>query len=526
MELAATGTHWAIASPHDLATQAGAAAFERGGNAIDAALAAATALAVCYPHACGVGGDLFALVQRPSGEVVAINASGRAPMGTDLDAAREAGNGKMPRKGPLTVTVPGAVSGWEALYDQGATLPWKGAFSQAIAFAHDGVAVSRSLGGMLSRDDGAKAADPGLGAIFFPGGGALAIGEPFRQPALGETLQAIASLGARALYEGEVGRRYVEGLAAVGCPMTLQDLQAHRADLLSPLRGRYRDLDVLVVPPNSQGFVLLEVLAVVERLKIDPDPFGPDAAALALALRAGATDRDLHLSDADRMRVHPSTLLEDGHIAALCDDVRRGVVDAAPSPGPRGGRDTVALVAADSQGHAVSLIQSLYEGFGSGILEPGTGMVAQNRGACFSLEPGHPNELAPGVRPAHTLMPMLAQREGRPFIVAGTMGGHAQPQINTMTFIRAFDLGLSPADAVAAPRWLSAGMEPEEAEPSVLAEAGVPPATLEMLSRGGFRVEVSGAEDGAAGHAHMIRITDEGFEAGSDPRADGSALAS
>ena len=525
MELASTGTDWAIASPHTLATQAGAVAFERGGNAIDAALAAATTLAVSYPQACGVGGDLFALVQRPSGEVVAINASGRAPKGTDIRAARSAGNGQMPRKGPLTVTVPGAVSGWEALHNQGATLPWKDAFSQAIAFAHGGVVISRGLAASLAADEGSKAADPGLGAIFFPDGLALSIGELFRQPALGETLLAIAAQGSSALYEGEVGRRFVEGLRAVGCPISAEDLEAHRADLLSPLRGRYRDLDVLVVPPNSQGFVLLEILAAVERLGIDPDPFGPDAAALALVLRAAATDRDLHLSDADRMRIHPSTLLEDGHIAALCDDVRRGTVDPAPPPGPSGGSDTAALVTADSQGHAVSLIQSLYEGFGSGILEPLTGIVAHNRGACFSLEPGHPNELAPGVRPAHTLMPVLAQREGRPFIVAGTMGGHAQPQINAMTIVRALDLGLSPGDAVAAPRWLSAAMEPEVAEPYVVAESGVPAATLEALSRGGFRVEAT-PTDGSTGHAHMILITEEGLQSGSDPRADGSALAS
>jgi gamma-glutamyltranspeptidase len=526
MELAATGTDWAIACPHSLATEAGAVAFERGGNAIDAALAAATTLAVCYPHACGVGGDLFALIQRPSGEVIAVNASGRAPKATDVEAAREAGSGQMPHKGPLTVTVPGAVSGWELLHSQGAILPWSDAFSQAIAFAHGGLEVSRSLGGILAADDGSKAADPGLGLIFFPGGKALSVGELFRQPALGETLQAFASEGASALYEGDVGRRYVEGMVARGCPISLEDLRAHRADLVSPLRSRYRDLDVMVVPPNSQGFVLLEALTAVERLEIDPDPFGPDAAALALVLRAAATDRDLHLSDPDRMRIHPSTLLEDGHIAAICDDVRRGMVDSAPFPSARGGRDTVALVTADSEGNAVSLIQSLYESFGSGILEASTGIVAHNRGACFSLEPGHPNELAPGVRPAHTLMPVLAQRQGRPFIVAGTMGGHAQPQINTMTVIRAYDLGLSPADAVAAPRWLSAGMEPEENRPFVRAETGVPATTLETLSRGGFTVEVAGPDEGAAGHAHMIRIGPKGFEAGSDPRADGSALAS
>ena len=181
---------------------------------------------------------------------------------------------------------------------------------------------------------------------------------------------------------------------------------------------------------------------------------------------------------------------------------------------------------ADAQGFAISLIQSLFDGLGSGILEPETGIIAHSRGACFTLEPGHPNELAPGKRPAHTLLPVIAQREGAPAIVTGTMGGYAQPQIDATTLIRRIDLGDSPADAVAAPRWLSAGTDDEHDDPLVLAEPGVPQITRDSLRRSGFHVEDIAERSGSAGHAHMIAIGADGFVAGSDPRADGGALAS
>jgi gamma-glutamyltranspeptidase len=217
-------------------------------------------------------------------------------------------------------------------------------------------------------------------------------------------------------------------------------------------------------------------------------------------------------------------LLDDGHLAAIGDEAR-GNVEIDGRAGPHEGGDTIALVAADANGFAVSLIQSLFYGFGSGILEPVTGIVAQNRGAGFTLEPGHPNELAPKKRPAHTLMPVIVQREGKPVIVAGSRGGYAQPQVNAANLIRVVDLGMSPAEALAAPRWLSAGMEPESAKPMILVEDDVPVATRDLLRGGGFRMEGIGVHDEHTGHAHLIRITDNGFEAGSDPRADGGTVA-
>lgn len=525
MERAASGPRWAIATPHTLATEAGAVAFERGGNALDAAVAAAVTLAVAYPHMCGVGGDLFALVQQPAGGAVAVNASGRAPSGADPVAAAVAGEGAMPQRGPHSVTVPGAVSGWEALHRLGASLPWSELFTQAVALALGGVAVSRSLAATLAEPDGPRdpSRDP-LAAIFAPDGSPQLEGMLVRQPALGATLQRIAAEGPGALYGGEVGERYAAGLAAAGVPIVPEDLAAHRADLGSPLRARYRDVDVLVHPPNSQGFLLLEILATVERLGIDPDPLGPSAGTLARLFRAAGRDRDLHLADPDAMRVHPSTLLDDGHLAALADEARGGPGGLRAGPHAASG-DTIALVAADDEGRGVSLIQSLFGGFGSGILEPSTGIVAHSRGGCFTVDRNHPNVLSPFKRPAHTLMPVLVQRGGRFEATTGTMGGYGQPQINAINLIRTFDLDVAAGDAVAMPRWLVGGMDPGGAEASVLAEAGVPEIVRASLQEAGFRVDTVGEQDEAVGHAHLIRLGTAGFTAGADPRSDGDAQA-
>lgn len=524
MDLHASGTRWAISTPHTVATEAGAVAFERGGNALDAALTAAVTLATSYPHNCGVGGDLFALVHRPDGETIAINASGRAPAGVDPDALRARHGTTLPEDGPDPITVPGAVSGWATLHAEGARLPWSEMFGPAIALAFGGVAISRSLERALEHGAGRFGADPGMAGVFFADGAPLRHGTLFRQTALGTTLQQLAAEGPKAIYGGGVGKRYSAGLRDAGSPMTLDDLAAHRADVVAPLIGRYRDLDLRVVPPNSQGFALLQMLALAERLGIDPDPLGPDAGTLARVFAAANRDRDHHLADAESMLVHPSTLLDDGHLAGLASQVLDALPPASvPKRGHGSGSgDTIALVAADAEGWAVSLIQSLYDSFGSGILEPETGIVAQDRGACFTLDPGHPNEIAPGKRPFHTLMPVLVHRDGRLVAVAGSMGGASQPQINAQNLIRAFDLSMPAGEAVAAPRWTVGKSEESVAQ----AEGRVPRPTVELLKEAGYRVESLDEVDEAVGHSHLILVRPDGsFDVGSDPRADGGALA-
>jgi gamma-glutamyltranspeptidase/glutathione hydrolase len=396
-------------------------------------------------------------------------------------------------------------------------LPWADAFATGIERAAEGVAVSSSLAGTLADPGAPYAADTGLASTFYPGGSPAALGAMVAQPALARTLTTLAEEGPTALYGGTLGKMYADGLADAGSPITNDDLAAHSAVVFAAMQARFRDLHVSVVPPNSQGFVLLQILSLIERLGLDPDPDGPDAGRIADVIRAANADRDRHLADAERMVVHPSTLLDDGHLAALADEARDG--GRADATRPDG--DTIALVAADGLGNGVSLIQSLFWGFGSGILEPATGIVAQNRGACFTLAEGHPNRFAPGVRPFHTLMPVLVHDGDGLAAVAGTMGGYYQPQVNMHTITRTFVGGLHPADAVAAPRWVVLGAD-EDPNEGVGVEPGVPPSTRRALTGGR---DVSLTEDDSFGHAHLIRRTPGGFLAGSDPRADGSAEA-
>jgi gamma-glutamyltranspeptidase len=530
---AARGERWAVATPHPYASEAAAGAFASGGNAVDAAVHAAAALAVVYPHMCGVGGDLFALVQNPDGKLVAIDSSGRAPADADPQGLRAVHGTTMPDAGPETITVPGAVGGWDAVHRQGAVLPWREAFGAAIEAA-EGFPVSRDLAWSIDRRADELRSDPGFGEVFLADG-IPAEGDHLVQPALAGTLRTLAEEGGRSFYAGDLGARFVDGLHACGAPISTDDLAGHTAELLAPLHGRYRDLDVSVTPPGSQGFVLLEALAAVQRLGIDPDPIGSDAATLARILMAASSDRDRHLADPRAMTIHMSGLLDDGHIAALCDVVLGGLAGHRGSPSahdhvprtPHVPGDTVALTTADAEGWGVSLIQSLFSGFGAGILEPATGIVPHDRGACFTLQPGHPNELAPGKRPAHTLMPVAVHRDGDLVALAGTRGGHGQPQIDLMTLVRTFDLGLDPSEAVAGPRWLIGGMSPLRGEePWIQAEGPVPERVRASFGREGFRVEPLDQVDRAVGHAQLLRIDGGVLSVGSDPRADGGALAS
>jgi gamma-glutamyltranspeptidase/glutathione hydrolase len=519
--LSASGRRFAIAAPHWAAARAGLAAFEAGGNAVDAALAAATTLAVVYPDMCGVGGDLFALVREPEGRTIAINASGAAPADIDIEALRAAGS-TMPDRGPMTITVPGAVSGWNALA-RWSDLGWALAFEHAIGWARDGVPVAPSLFESLSWEREDPFADPGIRQVFAPHGPPLVRGDLLVQPALAQTLESLASEGPSALYGGDVGARLVHGIRELGSPMSLPDLRRHEVELDSPISARYRGLDVSVVPPTSPGFTLLQLLTVIERLDIDPDPFGPDVELLAEAIRATGGERDRHNADPRAARVPVTDLLEDGHIAALCDRVRAHDTDAPTSP-LRG--DTIALVTADGEGRAVSLVQSLASGFGSGILEPSTGVVCQNRGSQFSLDPTSPNVLAGGKRPAHTLVPVLVHREGRLAAVAGSMGGGAQPQINAGNLIRVFDLAMTPGHALDAPRYLVGGMDFPVGDRFVELEPGVPEHVRGTLTAAGYRLDELREYDGYAGHAHLIVAdTDGNLQVATDPRADGEALA-
>lgn len=518
----ATGTRWAIATPHAIATDIGGSAFQKGGNAVDAALASAVALAVTYPHNCSVGGDLFALVRRPDGEVSAINASGAAPAAFPIDDVRR-DHVVMPEHGPLPVTVPGAVAGWHAMAELGSRLGFRCALEPAVELASDGVPVAPSLGRAISDFRDVLARDRGCAALFLSEGQPLDTGDILRQPDLAKTLASLAADGPSSVYGQELGQAWVDRLNAHGSAMTIEDLAAFEIEITPALAGGYRSFEVMVPPPNSQGFVLLEILGAIEDLDLHPDPLGSDAPIIAEVFRRASLDRDRWLADPRRATVPIEDLLSDQNRARIARDVLRGVTPSGSALKPSG--DTIALVAADAEGWAVSLVQSLYGAFGSAILDPTTGVIFQNRGACFSLDPDSPNVAEGGKRPLHTLMPVLARSEGNPAAISGSMGGGGQPQINATSLMRLLDMELDVETVINGPRWLIGGTDIDAKKMVIEVESRVPRQLVARFQRSGFGTVDLGEWSEDVGHAHLIACGPDRFEVASDPRADGSAIA-
>ncbi|MGZ4407848.1 MAG: gamma-glutamyltransferase family protein [Gaiellaceae bacterium] len=504
-----SGTRYALATPHRLATEAGVAAFEDGGTALDAAVAAAAALTVVYPHNCALGGDVIALVATPDG-VVTVNGSGAAAAAESADDLRPLGD--MPASGPRTVTVPGAIAGWEALLSLGSQRSLADALAAAIAYAENGAPVARSLAAAIDEFRVELAADPGAAGIFLDDGAPRAEGSTLRQPALARTLRNLADEGACAFYRGELGASLVATLHALGSKLTTADFAAHETELALPLSRPFGEFEILTAPPNSQGFLLLEILCA-----LDAHPELLDPARLARLIAVATADRDRHLADPRFTRIPLDELLSPDHadeLAARADFARAPAAPAASG-------DTIAVVAADAD-YAVSLIQSVFAGFGARILDPETGILCHNRGASFSLDERSPNCLAGGKRPAHTLMPVLIRRDGEVIGANGTMGGHAQAQIHTQLLLAA-RTGATPQEAVRAPRW-TVGTVDEPDDRTVLAERDVAAETLTALEAAGFTVELVPELDERVGHAQALTRIDGRFLAGSDPRADGSAV--
>lgn len=515
----------AIATPQLDATAAGNAALEAGGNALDAALAAAAVLCVTYPHNSALGGDLFALVREPDGTTVSVNASGPAGAAASAQALRDRGLSAMPVTGPDSITVPGLVAGWEALHGLGAALPWADALTPAIGFAQDGFAVGRSLAEAIDDQAAEIEADPGLGALLRPGGTGLRQGDTLRQPALAATLRTLAADGPRALYEGALAQRLTAGLQQAGCSLTADDLAGFRPELTEPLRHRCGDLDLLTSPPNSSGILLLQAMAALASSEA-ADPLGADAGLLAELLRQGAEQRDAQLADPRVAAPDLDTWLGEDRLAALVAQARERAAGNVPGPNgersSRPGGDTIAIVAVDGEGRAVSLIQSVFHSLGSLLLEPETGVLMHNRGSFFSLASGHPNELAPGRRPAHTLMPVLVERDGALRYVLGTMGGKAHAQVHAQIVLR-MEAGATPQEAIDAPRWVVGGVEVGERDDTIRVEDDVDPAAQAAIARAGMQPVAIGVRSEWVGHAQAIAITADGLQAGSDPRADGGA---
>jgi gamma-glutamyltranspeptidase len=479
----------AVAAPHTAALDAARAA---GGNALDRALAMATTLAVVYPHQNALGGDLIALVRDPDGTIRAVLSAGAAPRAVDVDAIRAA-NERMPGQGPHPVTVPGIAAGWDALAGLGGTVPLADHLRAAAQIAEDGVPVAKDLARALGNRADAIDTDPGLAGVF----GGLQEGDPLRQPELAATLRTVADEGIGAIYGGAIGEALAGFLASLGSAMTIDDLAAHEVEITEPLVREALGATWHVAPPPTQGATLLAMVA---------------GAPLTLArARAANAARDLHLGDPRAGAVDVEALVE-----------ARAPEDAGVMASPRPTGDTVAMTAVDEEGRAVTLIQSLFQHFGAGLLEPSTGVILHNRGGAFHLREGHPGVLAGGARPPHTLCPSIIEA-GDAVVALGCQGGRAQPQILAQVAPDAVDPGSDLQAAVARPRWIVGGQDLGKLTETVLAEPGAQAPEAEAAAAG-VAFERLAELTGRAGHVQACRLGPDGLSAGSDPRADGGAV--
>jgi gamma-glutamyltranspeptidase/glutathione hydrolase len=498
-----------VASADQVATAAGIGVLQAGGNAVDAAIATNAAMAVVAPHLCGVGGDLFALVHR-GGEVIALNASGRAGSGADPGALRAAGNTSIPFRHDIhAVTIPGCVDGWAALHARFGSLPLADLLAPAIRLADRGFAASALLVGSARRlDDRARRA---LGEIAEP----ARAGARLTRPGLGRALRAIARDGRAGFYGGEFG----EGLLSLGGGYySPSDLVRSQADWVTPLSSAAFGVDLHTIPPNSQGYLTLGAARLAGRLDLPGDPDDPRWAHLLIeCATAAGFDRPAVLHEA-----------ADGRLLLDAIETRLGLIDAerASQRWPPGvGGDTTYLCTVDGDRMGVSLIQSNAAGFGSWLAEPNTGINLHNRGLGFNLIAGHPAEFGPGRRPPHTLSPALATRGNDLAAVFGTMGGDAQPQILLQIAARLFHHGQSADRAIRAGRWALSGPATgfdtwtAPSGPVVEIEGHAPDTWPDALAGRGHRVSRLPAYDSSFGHAHAIVTEPDGMLAGAaDPR--------
>jgi gamma-glutamyltranspeptidase/glutathione hydrolase len=502
-----------VCTSQPLAAQAGLAMLAGGGNAVDAALAAAITLTLVEPVSNGIGSDAFAIVwdgERMHG----LNASGRSPAAWTPEYFRGA---PVPVRGWNSVTVPGAVSAWVELHARFGRLPFARLFERAIGYGREGFLVSPTVAAQWARQAPELRSQPGFAEAFLPGGRAPLAGERFRLPEHAATLETIAATGGEAFYRGELAAAMQAHSTANGGEMSASDLAAHRADWVDPIGIDYRGYTLHELPPNGQGIIASIALGLLQpfdmgSLAVD----SADSVHLQIeAIKLAFADAEAYVGDVDHMPVRPHQLLDADYLGqrSTLIDPARATLFSAGTP-PRGG--TVYLTAADADGMMVSMIQSNYDGFGSGVVVPGTGISLQNRGVGFSAVRGHPNLVAPRKRPYHTIIPGFLTKAGAPMMSFGVMGGFMQPQGHLQLVTRIADHGQNPQAASDGPRfrWIH-GMR-------VILERGFPNSTVDELRRRGHDVAVV-ADTDPFGSCQAIWALPDGYFAASDPRRDGQA---
>jgi gamma-glutamyltranspeptidase/glutathione hydrolase len=489
------------------------AVLASGGNALDAAVAVNLTLSVVTPYLCGFGGDLFAMVWQDG--LSAYNGSGRAPAAATPEAVRVlCAADEVPTTGPHAVTVPGVTEAWFTLLDRFGTRSFGELASFALRYARDGFVLSGSAVASLGRARLRLSGSKEWWALY----GELHEGDVLRQPGLARTIETLAADGPDAYYRGPIGKAIVEELRSLGGLMDERDLAEHHGDWIEPMRATYRDVEVVELPPSTQGVTALEALRIVDRSgPLAPD--GPERQHLLLeAMKLALADQNAYVADPSSMTMPAEELISDAWVAERLASIDPAVAKV-PEPGLPDPKGTAYMCAADQDGMLVSLIQSNWMGFGSGVTVPGWGINLHNRGNLFSLDPGHPNTIGPRKRPLHTIIPAMAFRSGRPWLVFGSMGGYGQAGTHLQLLARIVDDGSDIEAAIDAPRWF---VSPTDW--TVLVEDRFEPALLEELRRRGHAISVTGAYDHTMGHAHAILVDEMGYRAASDPRSEGAAL--
>jgi gamma-glutamyltranspeptidase/glutathione hydrolase len=502
-----------VATSQPLAAQAGLRMLADGGSAVDAAVAAAITLTLVEPVSNGIGSDAFAVVWDGD-RLHGLNASGRSPAAWSPEYF---GSNGVPPFGWNSVTVPGAVSAWVELHAKFGKLPFARLFEPAIGYGRNGFLVSPTVAEQWAQQVPLFESQPGFTEAFLPNGRAPKPGERFTFPDLALTLEKIAATNGDAFYRGELAARMEAHSTAHGGAMLAGDLAAHRADWVGTISNDYRGYTIHELPPNGQGIVALIALGILEHFDIASLPVdSADSVHLQIeALKLAFADAQAYVADVDHMPVRPEELLDTAYLAerATLIDTKRAKPAAAGTP--TGG--TVYLTAADAAGMMVSMIQSNYLGFGSGVVVPGTGISLQNRGTQFVATPGHPNQVGPNKRPYHTIIPGFMTRDGEPVMSFGVMGGQMQPQGHTQVVVRIADYSQNPQAACDGPRfrWVQ--------DQEVAVEDGFPPATLKGLRDRGHEV-VAVDDYNQFGSCQAIWRLGGGYLAASDPRRDGQAV--
>jgi gamma-glutamyltranspeptidase / glutathione hydrolase len=514
-----------VATSHPLAARAGVRALENGGTAADAAVATAAVLNVVEPHMTGIGGDAFALTQF-DGEYRALNGSGGAPAGADLEDYRERtdteedGEPTMPADGGLPVTVPGALDAWATLLEEYGAFELADVLEPAIGYAEGGVPVTEFVARQWANATDRIARFDRTAETFLEAGRPPAPGERFSNPEFAESLERIADEGPGALYGGELGKAVVDVVGEHDGTLALSDLEDHESEWTEPISTEYRGVEVLEHPPNGQGIVALEALNVAEELGIDPDPTDEERLhRLIEATKLAFADGYAHVSDPDRVDVPTETMRSKAYARERAGEIGAEANEYGAKAGEHA--NTVYLTAVDPQGNAVSLINSVYMSFGSGLTAGG--FALQNRGHSFSLDPGHANALEPGKRPFHTIIPAMLREDGEFRASWGVMGGSMQPQGHLQVVANLVDSELNPQAALDVPRfrWL--------ADDRVALETSrLPDEVVEGLRERGHDVVEEDeffAEGGHWGGGQIVHRSEEGtLIGGSDPRRDGQAI--